>query len=314
MIDKNKKPVGLPTENIKKKFGPQRIPLAQDFADLINIADCGRKALGLSPDQEKKGPGPGLTTDNDDRLAVKPDVTNVVKVGEDGVGIRTGVGLNVIGESEKTLVVGSPALIVGMIILFKGEASALQNTGWFLCDGNHGTPDLTGRFVLGCNTYKSENKSPDSVVSGSGSYERKYERNTDNSTAGGTISGSVASTTLQEQHIPSHYHTTGVRYFKDELENESQGAFAREGYAKHRYVEHTNDNGANFGVADLGERWHYGTGKPLGEPKTSDYGGGEGHTHVAGGLSFTGTQHVHSVNILPPYYELAYIMYKGLGQ
>ena len=40
------------------------------------------------------------------------------------------------------------AVPAGTIALWSGAASAIP-TGWALCDGQNGTPDLRGRFVVG---------------------------------------------------------------------------------------------------------------------------------------------------------------------
>lgn len=40
---------------------------------------------------------------------------------------------------------------VGGIILWSGSAASVP-TGWAICDGTNGTPDLTGRFVIGTKT------------------------------------------------------------------------------------------------------------------------------------------------------------------
>ena len=51
-------------------------------------------------------------------------------------------------------ITGFGTVPIGGIIMWSGEANALP-TGWVLCDGNNGTPDLRGRFVLGAGgTYK----------------------------------------------------------------------------------------------------------------------------------------------------------------
>lgn len=54
---------------ITEQFGAQTIPLAEDFADLIDIADVGRKAVGLQPTGE--GPGDGLILSPEGKLAVR---------------------------------------------------------------------------------------------------------------------------------------------------------------------------------------------------------------------------------------------------
>lgn len=64
----------------------------------------------------------------------------------------------------------------GSIVIWSGEASAIPS-GWAICDGTNGTPDLRGRFVLG----------------GGGSYS-----------AGDT--GGSEEVKLASDQIPSHYH------------------------------------------------------------------------------------------------------------
>lgn len=74
-----------------------------------------------------------------------------------------------------------PGPEVGMIAMWDGLLSNIP-VGWVLCDGNNGTPDLTGKFVR-------------SVPNGS----------TDPGSIGGTDSNS-----LSQSHLPSHNHTGGV--------------------------------------------------------------------------------------------------------
>ena len=69
---------------------------------------------------------------------------------------------------------GAPA---GCIVLWSGAASNIPD-GWYLCDGQHGTPDLRDRFVIGAgNAY----------------------------TPGAT--GGNAQVTLTREQIPAHTHT-----------------------------------------------------------------------------------------------------------
>lgn len=43
---------------------------------------------------------------------------------------------------------GSNILPIGTILPYTGDLSDIPH-GWFLCDGNHGTPDLRDRFLQG---------------------------------------------------------------------------------------------------------------------------------------------------------------------
>ena len=74
---------------------------------------------------------------------------------------------------------GSSGIPSGGIIIWSGAANAIP-TGWYLCNGSNGTPDLRGRFVVGYHN-------------GDGDYDV-------NDTGGAEV------VTLTESQIPSHYH------------------------------------------------------------------------------------------------------------
>ena len=74
----------------------------------------------------------------------------------------------------------------GTIVMFN-KGSSLIPTGWAMCDGNNGTPDLRGRFVLGSNPV--------------GNLNTKFKVN-DMSTPGGT-----ETKTLTVAEMPAHTHT-----------------------------------------------------------------------------------------------------------
>ena len=94
----------------------------------------------------------------DDDFTYNPH-TNTLKVG------------NIIDSSGN-----ASAFVTGMIILWYGDTSNIPG-GWLLCDGNHSTPDLRDRFVIGAGN---------------------------NFNAGST--GGSNSVTLSTSNLPSHRH------------------------------------------------------------------------------------------------------------
>jgi len=78
------------------------------------------------------------------------------------------------------------AFPVGGIIMWSGALSAIPS-GWALCDGANGTPDLRGRFIVGA--------SADSGATNTGAAYNK----------GAT--GGAEAFTLNSTHLPSHTHT-----------------------------------------------------------------------------------------------------------
>lgn len=78
----------IPVQDLKARFQARSIPLETDFADLIDVADCGRKAVGLSPDfppvQET-----GLNLDDTTGLlTVKPDPAGGLAVSAAGTAVK----------------------------------------------------------------------------------------------------------------------------------------------------------------------------------------------------------------------------------
>lgn len=83
----------------------------------------------------------------------------------------------------------------GMIIMWSGTLANIP-TGFNICDGTNGTPNLVGRFIVG------------SATDVGGSYDIGDVGGTDSNTH--AHSGSIAGHTLTESQIPSHRHTSGV--------------------------------------------------------------------------------------------------------
>lgn len=139
---------------------------------------------------------------------------------------------------------------VGGIIMWSGASTAIPS-GWLLCDGTYGTPDLRDRFVVGAG----------------GSYSV------------GSSGGS------KDAVVVSHTHTHTIT---------SAGAHT---HALTFYNEDSHDRGSAPTSGD--------TNDPTGSRTTSS-AGAHSHTLV---INSTGESGINKN--LPPYYALAYIMFKG---
>lgn len=205
----------------------------------------------------------------------------------------------------------------GVILLWSGSIASIP-TGWLLCNGSSGTPDLRDKFVVGAgSTY-----------------------------AVGATGGS-ATTTLAEANLPSHTHslsatgTTGTESVGHthsgttgtESANHTHGV---SGYTGGQTADHSHSSGSNGAPngGGAGAAFTNGQGNFPGQTTT---GTSNDHAHyfsaTSGGVSAnhthsftTGTvsaTHTHSVTVtgtsgatgsgtafsnLPPYYALAYIM------
>jgi microcystin-dependent protein len=83
--------------------------------------------------------------------------------------INSKIGAGAVGNTEiaagavtTTKINFETALVpVGGIIMWSGTIAQIANlSGWELCDGNNGTPDLRDRFVIGATTDGSDNTFP----------------------------------------------------------------------------------------------------------------------------------------------------------
>ena len=116
--------------------------------------------------------------------------------------------LPAVSGANLTGIVGVPT---GVIVLWSGAANALP-TGWALCDGSSGRPDLRGKFVVGYS-------------------------NTDNDYDVGDTGG-AASVTLSTSQIPAHSHDAGT------LDADNNGAHT------HRVRVGTAGGGGGGNVSD----------------------------------------------------------------
>jgi microcystin-dependent protein len=95
------------------------------------------------------------------------------------------------------------AMPAGGIILWSGSVGAVP-TGWALCNGSNGTPDLRDRFVVGAGNNYSVG---DNGGSGSGTAGQKQNITAVSANPNQTMSVTVANHTLTESQIPSHRHS-----------------------------------------------------------------------------------------------------------
>lgn len=83
----------------------------------------------------------------------------------------------------------------GMILLWSGSSGTIP-TGWAICDGTNGTPDLRDRFVVGAGTSYAVGASGGSV-----------NKSTDSQGAH-THGAATGSTALTVDQMPAHTHTS----------------------------------------------------------------------------------------------------------
>lgn len=164
----------------------------------------------------------------------------------------------------------------GGIIIWSGLANNIPN-GWALCDGMNGTPDLRGRFVVG-------------GIAGSAWYSIGNK-------------GGVTDITLQPFNLPPHTHSGSVTI---------NGTTEIDGLHEHELDD------AYYSEANCGNSGKLGSGNSDYDNNFCTYkhttykNGNHNHKFSSTGNFTTNdgnqTTKNQSINILNPYYALAYIM------
>jgi microcystin-dependent protein len=181
-----------------------------------------------------------------------------------------------------TQIAAVAAVPSGVILMWSGSVASIP-TGWRLCDGTNGTPDLRDRFIVGAGS----------------------------SYAPGATGGS-ASVSIGTANLPSHSHTFSAT-------SSSAGAHAHSGSTS---ADGAHTHTENAGSGEMGSTTavqsnaSYGTAS--GTVTATQTGSGGTHSHSIS--TSTASSHTHSVSGTtssvgsgtalenrPPYYALAYI-------
>ena len=182
------------------------------------------------------------------------------------------------------------AFVSGMIILWSGNTGNIP-TGFVLCDGNNGTPNLTDRFVVGAG-----------------------------SAYGVGATGGSSSVTLSTANLPSHNHSFSGSTSHSHTINNHTHSFSGSGSNTHSHGVPKGRGGSQASishhVADTAVEQTQGTfsttnatisisvSGTTGNP--SDRGTNSQSVSISGttGSEGSGTAHENR----PPYYALCYIM------
>lgn len=172
----------------------------------------------------------------------------------------------------------------GTIIGWSGAADAIPES-FFLCDGDNGTPDLRGKFLLGAGGAFA--------VGATGGSATHAHTGTVDSAGAHVHQGGSGPHALTVAELPAHKHGNGVCDAGTAMYN--HGSFAASPSTSDS-IDNNSQNGVNEGY-------------------TTEVGEGDAHSHSAADTTSNGAhQHTFisdSASSMPPYYAYCYIM-KGV--
>ena len=187
-----------------------------------------------------------------------------------------------------TTVIG---VLSGIIAVWSGSEGSIPS-GWYLCNGSNGTPDLRNRFIVGAgsgSSYSVGNTGGSNTVTLSTSQIPAHSHTTNNHSHNASVSdpGHGHSVSVSD---PGHSHNTSVTGAK--LFPGYGGAHVPYGGAGGYPGTHFNMSNANTGISANASNANTSISVSTGNanPSTNNTGGGGSHENR------------------PPYYALCYIM------
>lgn len=191
------------------------------------------------------------------------------------VALNNGGKLNVTGTNAKVQENGNDLLPKGSIIMWSGSTAP---AGWALCDGNNGTPDLQGKFIVAYDPSEPDYNNPGSRSTGGANQGSE---------------GGQAEITLTDDNMPEHDHT-----YSGEVSGGS-----------HRHRIYWSDESSG-GSPDGDMLWLENTNVSADGSLHTNNGNNDGsHTHeYSGTTDSSGESSPTSIDNRPPYYVLAFIM------
>lgn len=233
----------------------------------------------------------GVTSRNVDTFTVNRAQENTpARAFPEGSVVELRLTAGSIGEMASQLttdILAATQLPRGIITMWSGATNAVPS-GWALCDGNNGTPNLKDRFIVGAGqSYGVGNTGGNWIQTPS----------VWTNAAGTGIQ--VAGTAINTSQMPWHTHSGSVGSDASiQVQSSIQSSSAGEWLAKD-----------SFGSVDWAP---FPARKPLKEFSASlsisGTGGNQPHYHGVTDNGHAHTAAASAIDVRPPYYALAFIM------
>jgi len=227
-------------------------------------------------------------------------------------------GATVTGTLAATALTGDGSALTGIVSIPSGLIAMWSGTnanipsGWNLCDGNNGTPDLTERFIIGraaaTNTNSTGGSNTVTLAEGNlpshthdsgnlaaaagGDHSHSFSGNTSN-TGGHSHSGSTSNTGGHNHGVRSTNGTNGNRtdtvfFFPGQTQN----------HTTNNFIYNSGNHSHNFNTNNTGNHSHSFNGNT---------GNSGTHTHnISGNTGAVGSG--SALTTTPVYFTLAFIM------
>ena len=177
----------------------------------------------------------------------------------------------------------------GGIIMWSGAVSAIP-TGWALCNGSNGTPNLTGKFIVHADADSGGTYNP-SNTGGANDVTLATSQMPAHSHSGSTASAGSHTHTGSTNSAGAHTHTTNISFSPDV-----------DYYGNNVSILNNGQNGTN---SVTGQSANFTSSSAGSHSHTVSINSGGAHTHT---VSVTNTGGGGAHENRPPYYALAYIM------
>jgi len=229
---------------------------------------------------------------------------NGITVNSSGVNIKLAVnsGLSV-DKADGLKIAPEQTFQKGMVMMFAGTEAEMPK-GWALCDGSAGRPDLRDRFVLGAAGFDNINKTNNKKVAGQ-DIDKKILVDSDEKSP--KIDVTVDGHVLSNAQMPEHNHLGGMR-----CSDHVDAGHTTSTYEGNHQAKLTAEYGYHELIKGPGKTWPQSNVTVINNELynstllfTSSTGGAESHAH---GANATQIAHKHSMNVVPPYYILAFII------